>query len=358
MVIALIDSGVNKKEIPIDERNVCCMKYTELGDFVRQEEYLENEHGTEIASILYHEAPEHTQILSLRVLGDDNKCTITALLKALDFCMEKKVDIVNMSLGYAGTDPEKIKLLEEKCEEVKRQGIVIIAAHTNEEGKASYPASFTNVIGVKMKEDPRTLIKVDEEDKNIIFSQDYVTVKHRSKIRCRKGNSFICPLVSGWMCQLLQYNNGCYTEKDFFPMIQKFIYEELDRHIYVNRLAREEEQLMEDKKTLFFADRYDKDNQSIFQYFSGLHYNIDKGRGGILHKSLKELEDFVKMYDVLYISVLDVKYVTENYDRIINLIKMFMKHGKRVISIFSLLNTVDRILLVKSLHSDIKTIYK
>jgi subtilisin len=69
---------------------------------------------------------------------------ISQLIEALEYCIEKQVDVVNLSLG--GADPSET--LERQIIRARRAGIACIVASGNSAGPVQYPASSPNVLAV------------------------------------------------------------------------------------------------------------------------------------------------------------------------------------------------------------------
>jgi len=69
---------------------------------------------------------------------------ISQLIDALEYCIEKQIDVVNLSLGGA----EVSEALEQQIQRAKRAGIACIVAAGNSGGRVQYPASSPNVLAV------------------------------------------------------------------------------------------------------------------------------------------------------------------------------------------------------------------
>ncbi|UMR29650.1 S8 family serine peptidase [Massilia sp. MB5] len=69
---------------------------------------------------------------------------ISQLIDALEYCIEKQIDVVNLSLG--GAEPSEA--LEQQILRAKRAGIACIVAAGNSGGAVQYPASSPNVLAV------------------------------------------------------------------------------------------------------------------------------------------------------------------------------------------------------------------
>ncbi|MES2321757.1 MAG: S8 family serine peptidase [Pseudomonadota bacterium] len=69
---------------------------------------------------------------------------VSQLIDALEYCIEKQIDVVNLSLG--GAEPSEA--LEQQIMRAKRAGIACIVAAGNSGGPVQYPASSPHVLAV------------------------------------------------------------------------------------------------------------------------------------------------------------------------------------------------------------------
>jgi subtilisin len=69
---------------------------------------------------------------------------ISQLIDALEYCIEKQIDVVNLSLG--GAEPSEA--LEQQILRAKRAGVACVVAAGNSGGAVQYPASSPNVLAV------------------------------------------------------------------------------------------------------------------------------------------------------------------------------------------------------------------
>jgi len=69
---------------------------------------------------------------------------LSQLIEALEYCIEKQIDLVNLSLSSA----EPSEALEQQILRAKRLGVACIAAAGNSRGPVQYPASSPNVLAV------------------------------------------------------------------------------------------------------------------------------------------------------------------------------------------------------------------
>jgi subtilisin len=69
---------------------------------------------------------------------------VSQLIDALEYCIEKQIDVVNLSLG--GIEPSEA--LEQQIQRAKQAGVACIVAAGNSGGAVQYPASSPNVLAV------------------------------------------------------------------------------------------------------------------------------------------------------------------------------------------------------------------
>lgn len=149
--IAIIDNGINEpflkkgieKSIAIDENGICIDNTKNIN----QQKF---QHGTNCAMILEKYCSD-CHLISIRILDENGKGAIKSIYPALKWCYENHIRLINLSLGTVDfRDCEKLRCL---INEYVTKGMIIIAATANS-GFVSYPASFTNVIGVATTDSP------------------------------------------------------------------------------------------------------------------------------------------------------------------------------------------------------------
>ncbi|HOM03448.1 MAG TPA: S8 family serine peptidase [Acetivibrio sp.] len=149
--IAIIDDGVyeNFFDIPPLEYKIAINRNLEV---VQEEDCKEPvpdnglpNHGTICAAIIHKFAPD-ASLGSIKVLNRDKKGMKEQLVKAIEWCIENGIKVINMSLGTVHySDSIELKRVVDLAAE---RGIVIVSACSNQY-IITYPSSFTNVVGVK-----------------------------------------------------------------------------------------------------------------------------------------------------------------------------------------------------------------
>ncbi len=97
-------------------------------------------HGSTLADILLQGAPG-CQLVNAQVFGRQLSCSAAQVAAALDWLVEQRVHLVNMSFGLR-EDREVLRLA---CERAQAEGVILVAA-APARGAPVYPASYPGVI--------------------------------------------------------------------------------------------------------------------------------------------------------------------------------------------------------------------
>ncbi|NVM74583.1 subtilisin family serine protease [Duganella sp. SG902] len=101
---------------------------------------------------------------------------VSQLIDALEYCIDKQIDVVNLSLGGA----EVSEALEQQIIRARRAGIACVVAAGNSGGPVQYPASSPNVLAVaaigKLDEFPADSYHAQTLDNNV-DAYGYFTAK-------------------------------------------------------------------------------------------------------------------------------------------------------------------------------------
>ncbi|MDE6312968.1 MAG: S8 family serine peptidase [Lachnospiraceae bacterium] len=214
--IAVIDNGINRDlvkeeklrdEFVVDANNECKEEHSEIQitDFM---------HGTICALIIEKYCPDCV-FSSIRILDQSGKGGIEKIEPALEWCCQNNVNVVNLSLGTTHfKENEKLSKLINKY---THMGLIIIAAISNI-GLFTYPASFSNVIGVATMNSP------------LLYNNDYIHLgidtvvpsEHIIKLNDQEhksslSNSYATPYVSSMVLKKIMEDETCdiHTLKEY-----------------------------------------------------------------------------------------------------------------------------------------------
>jgi subtilisin family serine protease len=115
-------------------------------------------HGTAVAAAIREKAPDAT-IVAVKVFDRELRATADALVAAITWAVEAKVDLINLSLGTA--NPAHQARLGEALVQAARAGVVLVAA-AEQDATRWLPGSLPLALGVSLDWDcPREQAIVD-----------------------------------------------------------------------------------------------------------------------------------------------------------------------------------------------------
>lgn len=178
-------------------------------------------HAEYVCSYILKENPE-AEIVLVPIIGKNRKCSVQDMIEGIELLRQERVDIINMSLG----DEYKYHVeIEEVCRSATEQGILIVAAYSNQNVEATYPASFPFVIGVKCldMEEPEQVLQYDDVKNDVIFSSGYFFLYHLGIPKLYQGNSFACAVLTGFLSNykgeyrktILEFSKSIFNE--YYP---------------------------------------------------------------------------------------------------------------------------------------------
>ena len=150
--VAVLDSGVNySPEIPLkDSVSIIDTEGMSMGALILCDS---TGHGTAVASLITGKSTtgsiqgmnEDAELYSVKVLGADNRGTLSDVVKGIYWCIDNDMDIINMSFGTM-TDS---KILHTAVQDAYDAGILIVAAAGNTGSEeVAYPAAYQETVSV------------------------------------------------------------------------------------------------------------------------------------------------------------------------------------------------------------------
>lgn len=357
MVVAVIDSGVDKSDKLLQEKDIEDLYY-ENHKFKTCYVGKINSHGTEIIKVLLKEAPD-IKILSIRTLQEDNRCMMSTIIQAIEFCMKKEVDVINLSLGSCSSISTRLKELYEVCGRAIKKGIVIFAADNNQSGKKSFPANFSNVIGVIAPEGQKKYCMISYENRFVKFSDNYVYVPDEMRCMIRRGNSYLCPFLVGLFCRFVDENKIEKAEyiHSFFDFLERFSEKQNIKRIFFDKNDEAERYSLNGKKVLFFTDDMDYNNLQMYQMYKevcDIHLCFDQ----FITATYEETSRLLDGVEIFFIGALSNSFINTNQEYLTKLLNILMMLQIGVISVFPVVNTYERMILTQNSDRTIKSIYK
>ncbi len=117
-------------------------------------------HGTHVAGIITQATPEQVKVMAIRVFDLTGSASYATITLAVDYAVEQKADVINMSLGFeiaSGYESEDTELMDEAFERALAAGTTVCVASGNEftDTSKSYPASSRWTIAVGSLEEDK-----------------------------------------------------------------------------------------------------------------------------------------------------------------------------------------------------------
>ena len=135
IVVAVIDTGADSSSNILKGR-------------IRDDRYIPdtNGHGTLMAEIIASNTGEEVRILPIQAFDENGKGTVSTTYLAMMEAIEKKADIINLSVSGKGTSP----MLASAIRQAKEAGItVIVSAGNNGADTTDYmPGNITDALTV------------------------------------------------------------------------------------------------------------------------------------------------------------------------------------------------------------------
>jgi subtilisin family serine protease len=163
--VGIIDSGVNPAHPHVGGvaggTRICSSESEASADYL---DYIG--HGTAVAGAIREKARD-AQLYAVKVFDRALTTNIDAIIKAIDWCVEKDMDVINLSLGTLNSDHRP--LMEKAVARATVKGTVLVAAREMS-GRPSLPGCLPSVIGVVLdSECPRESYRVGAAGDEFVF---------------------------------------------------------------------------------------------------------------------------------------------------------------------------------------------
>jgi len=141
--VSIIDSGVNPAHPHVG--GVVGGTRITSGDADGSTDYLDYiGHGTAVAGAIREKAPD-AQLYAVKVFDRALTTNIEAIIKAITWCVENEMDVINLSLGTVNIENRKV--IEQAVGRAAEKRTVLVAAREMS-GEPSLPGCLPSVIGV------------------------------------------------------------------------------------------------------------------------------------------------------------------------------------------------------------------
>ena len=153
-------------------------------------------HGTAVMAAIQENAPD-AEYFAVRVFQSELRASVDTLVRAIEWCMDHRIDVINLSLGSGNpAHGQRFAPL------VARAGIVVSAREGN--GCPSFPGALAGVIGVGVDWDlPRGSYGCRNE--NEFYASGYPrSIPGLPKERNLHGISFAVANMTGFVVRACQ----------------------------------------------------------------------------------------------------------------------------------------------------------
>lgn len=208
--VAILDSGINKDHE--DLKGLVVKEYNAISPNAPVIDELG--HGTAIAGIIGAQNNDvgiigispNVQIYSVKVLDERGKGNIEALIRGLEWAIERKVNVINVSFGMSSNKPELRKVIDKAID----SGIIVVAAAGNKYGmKADFPAGYDKVLSVTAVNKNYKVKPLYSASGKIDFSLPGIsclTTSKDGKYSQYSGTSVAAAYMTGVVATILQNN--------------------------------------------------------------------------------------------------------------------------------------------------------
>ncbi|WP_338754298.1 S8 family serine peptidase [Bacillus sp. FJAT-52991] len=143
--IAHIDSGINEWHPHIGKvTGGIAFRVNDVGKIVMEESFQDDlGHGTAVAGVIKGQAPE-AELWAVKIFHDRLTTYIEVLCAAIEWCLEQRMDIINLSLGVN----QDIPAFRHICEQANEAGILIVSA-CDEQNGLYWPGYYHSVYAVR-----------------------------------------------------------------------------------------------------------------------------------------------------------------------------------------------------------------
>ena len=209
--VAIIDSGVNAVHPHVG--GVAGGTRIRSGEADASNDFLDYiGHGTAVAGAIREKAPD-AQLYAVKVFDRALTTNIEAIIKAIDWCVENEMDVINLSLGTVNVEHRKV--IEQAVGRAAEKRTVLVAAREMS-GKPSLPGCLLSVIGVVVDwQCARDRYDVNRSDDDPVFIASAYPrdIPGVPRERNMNGISFAVANMSGFVARAREFSPKASVDK-------------------------------------------------------------------------------------------------------------------------------------------------
>jgi hypothetical protein len=194
--VAILDSGVNTAHIKKDISTINFSNENHLKD--------NHNHGTAITNLVTQNR-KNVHFFHIKVLNENGETTSRNVEDAIDWCIKKNIDIVNISFGFTNYN----HTLSKKLDKLVKSGTIVIASSGNNlGGKSDFPSTKSNIVSVGGLDSQLKISKYNSSGKIDIYnlSENIESINNNGKKQRFNGNSFATALTTNEITKMKELN--------------------------------------------------------------------------------------------------------------------------------------------------------
>lgn len=237
--IAVIDSGCDIDHESLKDNIVLVRNFTDEDKKNPNLVIDRVGHGTHVAGIIAANGNNNTvvgvapwaNLYILKAIDRSGSGKVSWVINAINYAVEKKVDIISMSLGMPNNDPK----LEKAIKHAVNNNILVVCAAGNDGGENtynfeySYPASYVDVISVGAVD--KKGVPASFSNSNLVVDLvapgvDVISTYPNNQFASLSGTSMAAPHVSGSLALLKNWSREEFqrdlTQEEIYAQLIKY----------------------------------------------------------------------------------------------------------------------------------------
>lgn len=221
--IAVLDSGVNFNHPDFEGK----IKNGFNAINPNEKPWDDNGHGTLVTGILAAQDNSfgiigiipNANIFPVKVLDQFGEGEVSDVVKGIEWCIENKMNIINMSFSLNYDNP----LLRKAVYQALDSGVIVVASARNgRDNNVGYPASYSGVFSIIAVDKKLNVYKESSQGK-VDFSAPGVGILSTNMndyYEIMDGNSVATPFVTGIIGRLISQTNDVLTNEEIYNFLQ------------------------------------------------------------------------------------------------------------------------------------------
>lgn len=234
--VAFLDDGLNMNLLPelgrVDLFTVKDNKVTVCSNINKGNKIT---HGTICVKIFCQFVKVKVNIISVEILDRNKRCSADRLIVALNWIKKMGIEIVNLSLGTSFFQDE---MCLRRCVNNLAEGGHIIVAAQNNNPFITYPATFTNVIGVSASPENQDILINPEyvfSGIDLLGKSEHEIDMQGNKIVTQHANSFATPYITAIVSNLYKSGDDVLDIKHKLCLTYFCVFFELTKYDWCNK---------------------------------------------------------------------------------------------------------------------------